>query len=85
MLRGVEYVNASEVMDRYHMSDVAFWKWLDSPEAPPHVRGSALTIKLSDLLKWEQTNKPKAFTKAEQRRASSTRAKALRPAGPTAS
>ena len=73
-LRGVEYVNASEVMDRYRMSDIAFWEWLDSPEAPPHVRGSALTIKLSDLLKWEQKNKPKPFTKSEQRRVRKGRA-----------
>ena len=69
MLRGVEYVNASEVMDRYRMSDIAFWEWLDSPEAPPHARDSALTIKLSDLLKWEKKNKPKAFTSFERRRA----------------
>jgi hypothetical protein len=62
-------VNAGEVMDRYRMSDVAFGEWLESPEAPPHMRDCALTFKLSDLLKWEQKNKRKAFTKSEQRRA----------------
>jgi len=68
-LKGEEYVGSNEVAARYHMDDVALFKWIESPEAPQHVRECSLIwFKLSELLKWECGNNRKTFTRLERRR-----------------